>query len=162
MPIQPRRMLFALFHRAANWSHHLVQRGEWLGQRKAACGFLGGTDEAPLLRCLSERGTFRWRGVFRPCGHGLQAESAILSRVGIQMYAARGVPRGTAHDSRVQHSCAATWRSDRGCSMRTSHQSRALLGKLAWLSCASTGGARGASFDRALLALLRACVLHML
>ena len=77
MQFQPRRVPFALFHRAAHRSFHQLRRGEWLRQRKAACGFLGGVVAAPLLGCLSERGMFCRRDVFRSCGHDLHAWAAL-------------------------------------------------------------------------------------
>ena len=77
MQFQPRRVPFGLFHRAAHRSFHQLRRGEWLRQRKAACGFLSGVVAAPLLGCLSERGIFCRRDAFRSCGRGLHAWAAL-------------------------------------------------------------------------------------
>ena len=77
MQIHQRRVPLALFHRAAHWSFHQPRRGEWLRQRKAASGFLGGVVAAPLLGCLSERGIVCRRDVFWSCGRGLHACAAL-------------------------------------------------------------------------------------
>ena len=77
MQIQHNRVPLALFHRAAHWSFHQPRRGEWLRQRKAACGFLGGVVAAPLLGCLSKRGIVCRRDVFWSCGRGLHACAAL-------------------------------------------------------------------------------------